>query len=187
MSTASSRPQDVQVDTKGWTWVLQRPCPECGLTTSGFEPVQAVRGANRIVDSFASLLATGAGLGERPEPEVWSPVEYSAHVADVCRVFNHRLGLMLIHADPEFPDWDQNRAAIDGAYRLREAHVVAEDLRSAMNELAAAVVAVPTSEYSRRGVRGDGAAFTVVTLLQYFLHDVVHHWWDVSGQRVGDL
>ena len=28
-------------DTKDWTWVLQRPCPECGFNTQGF-PVEAV-------------------------------------------------------------------------------------------------------------------------------------------------
>ena len=30
-------------DTKDWTWVLQRPCPECGFDTRGF-PVEAVPG-----------------------------------------------------------------------------------------------------------------------------------------------
>ena len=30
-------------DTKDWTWVLQRPCPECGFDTQGF-PVAAVPG-----------------------------------------------------------------------------------------------------------------------------------------------
>ena len=28
-------------DTKDWTWVLQRPCPECGFDTQSFA-VQAV-------------------------------------------------------------------------------------------------------------------------------------------------
>jgi hypothetical protein len=30
-------------DTKDWTWVLERPRPECGFDTSGF-PVEAVPG-----------------------------------------------------------------------------------------------------------------------------------------------
>ena len=33
-------------DTKDWTWVLQRPCPECGLDTQGF-PREAVAGMIR--------------------------------------------------------------------------------------------------------------------------------------------
>ena len=30
-------------DSKDWTWVLQRPCPECGFDTRAF-PVTAVPG-----------------------------------------------------------------------------------------------------------------------------------------------
>ena len=30
-------------DTKDWTWVLQRPCAECGFNAQGF-PVEAVAG-----------------------------------------------------------------------------------------------------------------------------------------------
>lgn len=30
-------------DTKDWTWVLERPCPECGFDTQGFA-VEAVPG-----------------------------------------------------------------------------------------------------------------------------------------------
>jgi hypothetical protein len=25
-------------DEKDWTWVLERPCPECGLDTRGLDP-----------------------------------------------------------------------------------------------------------------------------------------------------
>jgi hypothetical protein len=38
-------------------------------------------------------------------------------------------------------------------------------------------------QYSRRGFRSDGAEFTVLTFIQYFLHDVIHHLWDVTGQQ----
>jgi hypothetical protein len=36
-------------DTKDWTWVLHRPCPECGLDTTSFDR-----------DEVASLLRTNA-------------------------------------------------------------------------------------------------------------------------------
>jgi len=26
-------PEQIEPDTKDWTWVLQRPCPECGTTS----------------------------------------------------------------------------------------------------------------------------------------------------------
>ncbi|NLE71639.1 MAG: DinB family protein, partial [Actinomycetales bacterium] len=49
-------------------------------------------------------------------------------------------------------------------------------------EAAAATFADVTDEqWSRRGLRGDGAAFTVETLGQYYAHDMAHHLWDVRG------
>lgn len=181
---ADTQPPEVPNDTKDWTWVLERPCPECGLDVSQFEPVQVAEAATRIAAAFEGLLGSGAAdLDRRPQPHVWSPIEYAAHVAEVCQVFDRRLGLMLIRLDPEFADWDQNRAAIEGGYGARAPQSVAAELQHSMHALAVAIHAVPSSEYDRTGRRSDGARFTVVTLLQYFLHDVVHHWWDVSGQQ----
>ena len=34
-------------DAKDWTWVLQRPCPECGLDTHSF-PRDAIAGMIRV-------------------------------------------------------------------------------------------------------------------------------------------
>lgn len=36
-------------------------------------------------------------------------------------------------------------------------------------------------DWERRGLRSNGSEFTVLTLAQYFLHDVVHHLHDVNG------
>jgi hypothetical protein len=41
------------------------------------------------------------------------------------------------------------------------------------------------ADFSRTGTRSNGSEFRVDTLLQYFLHDVVHHLWDVTGQQDG--
>ena len=39
---------------------------------------------------------------------------------------------------------------------------------------------VPLGEEQRRGIRSNGSEFTILTLAQYFLHDVVHHLHDVG-------
>ena len=48
-------------DTKDWTWVLERPCPECGLDTSSFtrEQIPALLRANAAAWR-APLAAAGA-------------------------------------------------------------------------------------------------------------------------------
>ena len=66
------------------------------------------------------------------------------------------------------------------------------DLEEVAAELEVAAAALRTrargltpEQLARRATRSDGSEFTVATLLQYFLHDVVHHLWDVTGQQDG--
>src|SRR5690348_5227748 len=94
-------------DTKDWTWVLERPCPECGFDTQGFA-VEAVPGM--IMANTAAWQAALDGASDaraRPEPSKWSPLEYACHVRDVFRLYDQRLELMLSQDDPLFPNWDQ--------------------------------------------------------------------------------
>ena len=82
-------------DTKDWTWVLERPCPECGFDTQGF-PVEAVPGM--IMANTAAWQAALDGAGDaraRPEPSKWSPLEYACHVRDVFAVSVDRIQLAL--------------------------------------------------------------------------------------------
>jgi hypothetical protein len=44
---------------------------------------------------------------------------------------------------------------------------------------------VDRAQLGRTGRRSNGSVFTVASLSQYFLHDVVHHLWDVTGQQDG--
>jgi hypothetical protein len=42
---------------------------------------------------------------------------------------------------------------------------------------------VTGAQWERTGRRSDGARFTVETFARYFIHDPVHHLYDVTGQR----
>jgi len=61
--------------------------------------------------------------------------------------------------------------------------VVADELEAAAQRFVARIQSLKPDQYARVGFRSDGAEFTVVTLIQYFLHDVIHHLWDVTGQQ----
>ena len=41
--------------------------------------------------------------------------------------------------------------------------------------------AVRDDQWGRTGLRSDGSEFTVLTLGQYFLHDLAHHLVDVRA------
>ncbi len=173
-------------DTKDWTWVLQRPCPECGFDTQGF-PVEAVPGmilANAT--AWQQALAGPNGPDDaraRPEPGKWSPLEYACHVRDVFRLYDQRLELMLGQDDPLFPNWDQDETAVADRYAEQDPAEVAAALRRAALAIAGRFESVTGAQWQRTGRRSDGASFTVETFARYFIHDPVHHLHDVTAVR----
>lgn len=166
-------------DTKDWTWVLRRPCPECGFDASTLDRRQVattLRAANfRLLALLDDPLAR-----DRPAPDVWSALEYGCHVRDVHRLFLHRLGLMLGEDDPLFANWDQDATAIESRYELTDLDELVGDLASDGERLASAFDAVRDDQWPRTGRRSDGAVFTVETFGRYLVHDPVHHVWDVE-------
>jgi DinB family protein len=169
-------------DAKDWTWTLQRRCPQCGLA-AGEVPLDEI--ANRAfvaAEEWVQILRSSPAVISRPQPTVWSPLEYGAHVRDVYRLFDQRLMLMLAEDDPQFANWDQDQTAIRERYGEQDPEVVADELEAAASTMVEHIGALQPDQLHRTGRRSNGSEFTVVTLLQYFLHDVVHHLWDVTAQ-----
>ena len=171
-------------DTKDWTWVLERPCPDCGLDASSLTVADQPGVVRDVAATFADVLAAGEATRTRPSPEVWSPLEYGCHVRDVLRRWDARLRLMLTTDDPLFENWDQDATAVDDAYAEQDPARVSAELAEAAERLASAYAALPDEAWERVGRRSDGARFTVLTFAQYGAHDLLHHVHDVTGARV---
>ncbi|MDQ6615617.1 MAG: DinB family protein [Actinomycetota bacterium] len=168
-------------DTKDWTWVLERPCPECGFDASSLGPDQVAPLIRVNARAWSLILAERPELlGQRPRPDRWSALEYSCHVRDVFRLNDERLGLMLSADNPTFPNWDQDQTAVDDGYDEQDPMAVASELGSAADALAARFDTVDGAGWDRRGLRSDGAAFSVATFGRYTIHDPVHHLHDVT-------
>ncbi|MGN6610504.1 MAG: DinB family protein [Angustibacter sp.] len=165
-------------DTKDWTWVLERRCPQCGLESASVALEDVPKLLRDNASGWAEVLARG-GVHERPEPTVWSPLEYACHVRDVHRVFGPRYRQMLTDDDPQFADWDQDVAAVEGDYAHQEPSSVARELAAAADGVAALLAEVTPERADRPGRRSNGSRFTVTSLARYHLHDVTHHLWDV--------
>lgn len=176
-------PDAIEPDTKDWTWVLTRTCPDCG-----FEPALINRAdvAGRIREDAADWVHRLAApdVRTRAVPGVWSTLEYACHVRDVHRIFDHRVHLMLHEDEPQFPNWDQDETAIADDYASQDPAVVATELFDAASVVADAYASVPADAWSRRGLRSNGSEFTVETIAIYHLHDVVHHAYDVTPQQL---
>ena len=176
-------PDPVRPDEKDWTWVLERPCDQCGLAAYEVPVADLAERAYLVAEEWVQILRSHPAVEARPEPDVWSPLEYGAHVRDVFRVSGERLELTLNRDDPSFPNWDQDETARLERYRDADPEQVADQLEEAAQRLVAQIQQVPPAGWARTATRSNGSRFTVTTLLQYFLHDVVHHLWDVTDQQ----
>lgn len=172
-------------DGKDWTWVLERPCRECGFDASTF-PASEVAGLIRSNAAAWDRMLGGpvVDLRRRPSEDRWSALEYGCHVRDVFRLYDERLDLMLRQDDPLYPNWDQDATAVEEEYNGQDPARVAAELQRAALQLAEAFDRVDGVQWQRSGRRSDGARFTIDTFSRYLVHDPVHHLFDVTGEPV---
>lgn len=192
-------------DTKDWTWVIERPCPDCGYDAAQNAAAELPALIQLLTLPWATVL-TRDDVRDRPAPQIWSPLEYGCHVRDVATVFTQRTQLMLAEDGPTFANWDQDQAAVDGHYHRADPVRVMDELAAAAqiwadlyrsigdrsigagSDRAGSDRAGAEGEnlWERQGFRGDGAPFSVVTLGRYGMHDLAHHLVDVGAARPTD-
>ena len=172
-------------DTKDWTWVLERTCPECGFDVWSFAREEVGSLIRSIADSWREVL-TLPGVGHRPSEDVWSPLEYGCHVRDVFHLYDERLEMMLQEENPLFPNWDQDETAVAQRYEAQDPVQVREEIVGAARPLAARFDGVSDAQWDRPGRRSDGATFTIETFARYLVHDPIHHLKDVAYVHRGD-
>jgi len=173
-------------DTKDWTWVLRHRCPECGLDTQSF-PRGAIAGMIRAnAAAWHDVLARSGNARRRPSPGKWAALEYGCHVRDVLRLYDQRLQMMLTQDGPQYPNWDQDATAVADHYGEQDPAVVAAELTEAAEVIAARFETVAGDQWQRTGARSDGAQFTVESFARYFIHDPIHHLYDVTGTPRAD-
>ena len=166
-------------DDKNWTWVLERPCPDCGFDATTIEIDRMGDLIRANVERWPALLAD-EHVRLRPTGDQWSALEYGCHVRDVFRLYDERLRLMLETDDPRFANWDQDATAVAERYDLQDPAAVSAELVDAGNAFAALWDTVRADQLGRRGFRSDGAEFTIESFGVYFLHDPIHHLDDIA-------
>ena len=174
-------PERVEPDTKDWTWVLERACPECGFDPSAVRHTEVADQIRRDAAEWVHRLGE-PGVAARRRPTVWSTLEYGCHVRDVHRIFNHRVRLMLDEDEPRFPNWDQDETALADDYSSQDPATVASELFDAAEVVAETYANVPAVAWPRRGLRSYGSEFTIASIAIYHLHDIVHHAYDVAQE-----
>ncbi len=168
----------IKPDGKDWTWVLDRPCPECGFDAASFPAVRVAPEARANAETW-QLLLTNPSATTRTRLDRWSVLEYACHVRDVFRICAYRLDRMLTEDGPQYDNWDQDVTAIEDRYDEQDPETVGGEVFEAATVIAARFETVEGDDWRRTGFRSDGARFTIENFAQYVMHDPMHHLWDV--------
>jgi hypothetical protein len=170
-------------DDKDWTWILERPCPECHFSTASLELTSMAEVVLELATAWQRVVL-GPEVRKRPSASTWSPLEYSCHVRDVFSLYATRLRAMIANSGVAYPNWDQDAAAIALDYEHADPVTVARELDENGRDLAHAFATVDGDLWGNLGTRSDGKTFTIATFAQYFAHDPIHHLYDVGSPDV---
>jgi hypothetical protein len=165
--------------------VSDERCGECGFEYTSVQPADAavaLRAFPKRYRAPLTRLLPGEDvsiLRTRPEPSVWSALEYAAHVRDVFGAYGGRIQRALSEDRPAFEAIDPDAMAAEGRYNEQDPEVVAGELAASAEALALLLEAVPADGWHRVGVSG-GNERSVLYTAQRAVHEGNHHLLDVG-------
>ena len=112
----------IPAETRDWSYVTESGCTECGYAPHRNEHTSS---RLRATASQWQAVLGDPGAAQRPNAQTWSPIEYAAHVRDMCRLACERVELMLSESAPVFSNWDQDEQAVINDYLHADAGYIA--------------------------------------------------------------
>jgi hypothetical protein len=156
-------------------------CPECDLD---YEALDAGSLGARIRD-FAPLVrdrlarVDDTALRTRPEPKVWSAIEYAAHLADAYDAFVDMTDGMPKGVSMRNFFWDPDERAIEKGYNQQPLDTVLGDVDMNANRLADAFDNVSDDGWSITAEFPWGER-DLLTMARNAVHEGVHHTQDIE-------
>ena len=155
----------------------------CGLDLDTINPPDAVAALRSFPRRYRGVLTfeddedVDALARRRPDPDTWSVLEYGAHVRDVLRLFDERIGTALRSDGAEVDDWDHEAAA--GSYAALDPARVLDELVVAAEQLATRISEVPDDGWDNAVVR-LGQPESVLAMARKAVHEGSHHLRDIA-------
>ena len=161
-------------------------CEECGFDPDSVTPdtaPDAVRAFGRRYRAPLTRLLQGedarAVLSQRPDLQVWSAVEYAAHVRDVFGLFDRRIAHVLAEENPDLEVVDHDAVVEEGRYRELDAAVVADQLAEGAERLGSTLESLAPGDWGRSG-RREGEPRSVLEIARRAVHEGNHHLLDIG-------
>jgi hypothetical protein len=119
-------------------------------------------------------------LRTRPSPDVWSALEYAAHVRDAVRFNSYLARRTLTEDSPELPPPNPDKTATDEHYNEQDPAVVADELVERAEKAAAMIESTDAADWARTARWGSKEDFTALYFVRNAVHEGHHHLLDVG-------
>lgn len=161
-------------------------CDECGFEYESLDPAEAPAAVRTFARRYRAPLTRflpgedgDSLLRQRPQPGVWSALEYAAHVRDVFAWYAAWIPQCLAEDRPVLEGPGRDQAAVDRRYNDDDPAAVADALAANAERLAATIEAVPADGWDRVGLR-HGEERTVAFTARRAVHEGSHHLLDIG-------
>jgi hypothetical protein len=156
-------------------------CDACGFDGGRYDDASLTGALRNLGPRWRALLGdAGSELRQRPDPDVWSAIEYGAHSRDITALHEFGVEQALTLDEPSFPEIQDDlvsSAAVD--YGEADPDQVANALEEHATRLAQLAEDAGPGAWSR-GLTIGGNRSDVRRLLEHALHDSLHHVGDVE-------
>jgi len=156
-------------------------CAACGFDGSRYDDASLLHALRALGPRWRSLLTeAGPELRGRPEPQVWSALEYAAHSRDITALHVFGVEQALTLDEPSFPSVDGDLVDAAAAnYGGEDPRAVVDALEEHSTRLAELADDAGPPRWSR-GLTIGADRSDVRRLLEHALHDSLHHVDDVE-------
>lgn len=162
------------------------PCEECGFDYDALDPADVPAALRSFAKRYRAPLSRflpgedGDSLvRERPAPEVWSALEYAAHVRDVFANYDAWIAQCLAEDRPVLEGPLPDDMSAERRYNEDDPAAVADALAANAERLAATVAAIPPDGWDRVGLRRDEERSVRLTARRA-VHEGSHHLLDIG-------
>ena len=156
-------------------------CVACGFDGGHYEHNALLEALRALGQRWRVLLDdAGTELRIRPQPEVWSAIEYAAHSRDITALHTFGIEQALTVDEPCYPPiGDDLISAAAAEYAGQDPVEVVDELERQAQRIAELAADAGPGAWSR-GLTIGTERIEVQRLIEHGLHDSVHHLDDVE-------
>ena len=156
-------------------------CDACRFDGATYDDASLLQAVRELGPRWRSLLSeAGPELRARPEPEVWSALEYAAHSRDITALHVYGIEQALTLDEPSLPMIaDDLVDSVATTYDSEDPEAVLDALEHHALHLAQLADDAGPDQWSRGLTIGENRS-DVRQMLEHALHDSRHHVDDVE-------